>query len=168
MKKLNLRVKIDNKMKTQSKLGKFVRKHSTELVYGGALLTVLGFAIPKVLPSETITKISLENGKTATSLESTSMGISKNSLYVHDAKGYPEAFYTKIPGGVEYTDSSGNKIKITEKGYSVFNDTINEYEDFVPFEKDSAFYWKLKNYEDIVRQAEAKKIMQGKLEEGLK
>jgi hypothetical protein len=82
--------------------------------------------------------------------------------------GITDLNHRRSPNVLEYLSPNGEKMRITEKGYSVFNDTTGKYRDFVSFDNDSALYWKFKEYDDMMNQANAEKAKQSGLEEGLK
>lgn len=147
-------------MKTINKIINKALKYTPGAI---ALGLLTAYAVLK-FPNETLTKVDLENGQTAIYLEST--GTPKNSLIVNDENGFQKDFYTDIDGiGIDYTDPSGITRRITQNGYSTFNEKTQEYENFVKFGKDSTFYWKAKECGEIMGKIMDKKEKQKALEE---
>ena len=148
-------------MRKQSKLVKILKRASPQILAAASLIGLAIFTAPK----ESITNTTLKDGRLATLFESP---FTSDGLYIHDSDSFPRAFYSNSISGLEYTDVNKVTRKLTERGYSVFNDTAREFGDLVPFSKDSTFKCVRKEYDDIINEIKAYKMVQARLTEASK
>lgn len=136
-------------MKNRTKFRKFIDRNKTNFLEAGLLLALGGFIYSKI-SSEEMTEIRFGNGQNATYIEST-----RNPLISLMVRGQGElqpGLYVKTDSGFDYRDYNGIVRRVTDKGYYTLNKETGEYENFVPSEKDSVFYWKMKKYDDVIKQ----------------
>ena len=132
-------------MKTQSKLNDGIKG---KVIAGLALGSILGFFALSNLSKDKTLETKLKDGRNVV-LSNSPWGIP--GLYVYNADGSLNAFYSEKDSSLEYRDPKGATYKITDKGYSTLNHRKGNYENFVSHSKDSSLYFKAKEYDEIIR-----------------